>query len=201
MKFWLSKFAYLPIILLFIIFFVVWVYFGFLLVLLILIVFAIFLYRKKHNKIICDDDKAILAPIAGKISNIDNIEHNELGECLQIIIQNSILDEGVIYANSNMNIENIRIRHGFFGFKKLSNLSERVFITAKNNNIKFAMRIIIGSLSRRVKLCKNLKNLKVGDEMGFSINSTIVLLLPKNTRLLINTGDKVKSCDLLGYFE
>ncbi|HEF5984373.1 TPA: phosphatidylserine decarboxylase, partial [Campylobacter jejuni] len=43
-------------------------------------------------------------------------------------------------------------------------------------------------------------DLKAGDRMGFLINGSISLLLPKDTRIHIGLNDEIKAGSLLGYF-
>ena len=91
------------------------------------------------------------------------------------------------------------MRHGLFGFD-MANFCERVLILAKNGDTNFGLRISGGSLERKIGLYEGLGELEAGEELGFSLNATLSLLLPKDTRLLVGIGDEITSCALLGYF-
>lgn len=262
----LSRFGYAPIAILAAIMLIVWAFWGFFWLLFLLFLGVCFIYRNTAGKVVCTDDKAILAPICGTITKINRVQHEQMGDCFELKIENALHNEGVIRANSKMSIESVKFRHGFFGMqgvkfsafedenlgetrsnlerknfgenlgeKRLnlkrknssknldethSNLkresenlhefrlnenekamlNERVFITAKNGRKKFALRISAGCLERQIKLCEGLGLLNAGDELGFSLNSSVSLFLPRDTRILVNAGDFVKPCELLGYF-
>lgn len=184
-----------------ILFLLVWIFFAFSWFLFLLLLALIFICRNTQSNIVCTDEKAILAPIAGTISKIENIKHKDLGDCIELSIQNALYNEGVIRASSAMHIQSVKFRHGLFcASPNLAKFSERVFILARNNDKNFALRISAGSLERKITLYDTFGEFKAGDELGFSLNSTLSLLLPKDTRLLIGVGDETKSCALLGYF-
>lgn len=272
----LSRFGYAPVAILAAIMLTVWAFWGFFWLLFLLFLGVCFIYRNTAGKVVCTDDKAILAPICGTITNINRVQHEQMGDCFELKIENALHNEGVIRANSKMSVESVKFRHGFFGMQGVefsafegenlgetrSNLerknssensknlltknenlgekrlnlkrknssenldethsnvkyesenlhefrlnenekamlNERVFITAKNGRKKFALRISAGCLERQIKLCEGLGLLNAGDELGFSLNSSVSLFLPRDTRILVNAGDFVKPCELLGYF-
>lgn len=272
----LSRFGYVPIAILAAIMLIVWAFWGFFWLLFLLFLGVCFIYRNTAGKVVCTDDKAILAPICGTITKINRVQHEQMGDCFELKIENALHNEGVIRANSKMSVESVKFRHGFFGMQGVefsafegenlgetrSNLerknssensknlltknenlgekrlnlkrknssenldethsnvkyesenlhefrlnenekamlNERVFITAKNGRKKFALRISAGCLERQIKLCEGLGLLNAGDELGFSLNSSVSLFLPRDTRILVNAGDFVKPCELLGYF-
>lgn len=288
----LSRFGYAPVAILAAITLIVWAFWGFFWLLFLLFLGVCFIYRNTAGKVVCTDDKAILAPICGTITKINRVQHEQMGDCFELKIENALHNEGVIRANSKMSVESVKFRHGFFGMQGVefsafegenlgensksvliksenlgenrlnlkrkseilgenrlnlkrkneilgekhanlkrknssenldethSNLkresenlhefrlnenekamlNERVFITAKNGRKKFALRISAGCLERQIKLCEGLGLLNAGDELGFSLNSSVSLFLPHDTRILVNAGDFVKPCELLGYF-
>lgn len=176
-----------------------WVFFGFSWLLFVLFLALCFLCRNTQKAVFCTDDKAIIAPVCGRITSISAVKHGDLGECVQLVIKNALYNEGIIRASSKMRIVEVKVRHGLFGFD-MANFCERVLILAKNGDTNFGLRISGGSLERKIGLYEGLGELEAGEELGFSLNATLSLLLPKDTRLLVGIGDEITSCALLGYF-
>lgn len=176
-----------------------WVFFGFSWLLFVLFLALCFLFRNTQRAVFCTDDKAIIAPVCGRITSISAVKHGDLGECVQLVIENALYNEGIIRASSKMRIVEVKVRHGLFGFD-MANFCERVLILAKNGDTNFGLRISGGSLERKIGLYEGLGELEAGEELGFSLNATLSLLLPKDTRLLVGIGDEITSCALLGYF-
>lgn len=176
-----------------------WIFFGFSWLLFVLFLALCFLCRNTQTAVFCTDDKAIIAPVCGCITSINAVKHGDLGECVQLVIKNAFYNEGIIRASSKMRIVEVKVRHGLFGFD-MANFCERVLILAKNGDTNFGLRISGGSLERKIGLYEGLGELEAGEELGFSLNATLSLLLPKDTRLLVGIGDEIASCALLGYF-
>lgn len=176
-----------------------WIFFGFSWLLFVLFLALCFLFRNTQRAVFCTDDKAIIAPVCGRITSISAVKHGDLGECVQLVIENALYNEGIIRASSKMRIVKVKVRHGLFGFD-MANFCERVLILAKNGDTNFGLRISGGSLERKIGLYEGLGELEAGEELGFSLNATLSLLLPKDTRLLVGIGDEITSCALLGYF-
>lgn len=176
-----------------------WIFFSFSWLLFALFLALCFLCRNTQRAVFCTDERAIIAPVCGRITNISAVKHGDLGECVQLVIENALYNEGIIRASSKMRIMKVKVRHGLFGFE-MSNFCERVLILAKNGDTNFGLRISGGSLERKIGLYEGLGELEAGEELGFSLNATLSLLLPKDTRLLVGVGDEIASCALLGYF-
>lgn len=176
-----------------------WVFFGFSWLLFVLFLALCFLCRNTQKAVFCTDERAIIAPVCGRITSISAVKHGDLGECVQLVIENALYNEGIIRASSKMRIVKVKVRHGLFGFD-MANFCERVLILAKNGDTNFGLRISGGSLERKIGLYEGLGELEAGEELGFSLNATLSLLLPKDTRLLVGIGDEIASCALLGYF-
>lgn len=184
-----------------VLFLLIWIFFAFSWFLFLLLLALIFVCRNSKSTIVCTDDKAILAPVAGTISKIESIKHKDLGDCIELSIENALYNEGIIRASSAMQIQSVKFRHGLFcGGGKFAKFAERVFILAKSADKDFALRISAGSFERKISLYETFGELGAGEELGFSLNSTLSLLLPKGTRLLVGVGDETKPCALLGYF-
>ncbi|TKX33070.1 phosphatidylserine decarboxylase [Campylobacter aviculae] len=199
---YIAKEGYLSIgtIIVFIIFF--WILNSFSFILFCLLVIFLFIFRNPSRILDCSDNKAILSPIDGKITKIDNIFHKELGESIEISITNSFCNVGSFYTPFEMNIDEIKCKHGLFLDDKSGNLNflkEKICINATTNSSKIFLEIYAGSLGRKLKLDCISYDLKVGDRLGFLINGKIKLILPKNIRIRAGIGDEVRSGTLLGY--
>lgn len=179
-------------------------FYSFSILLLALIVICIFLFRAPKRGLVCSDEKAIFAPMDGRVTKIENIHHKDLGECVEITIKNALYDAGNFNTPFAMSIIDIRLRHGLFLCSELKSakmMNERAFILAKvKENKTIALRIYAGSFDRKLKLDNISHDLKAGDRMGFLINGSISLLLPKDTRIHIGLNDEIKAGSLLGYF-
>ncbi|EKF0732576.1 phosphatidylserine decarboxylase [Campylobacter jejuni] len=204
MKDFIAKDGYLSLIILSLIFIFVWIFYSFSILLLALIVICIFLFRAPKRELVCSDEKAIFAPMDGRVTKIENIHHKDLGECVEITIKNALYDAGNFNTPFAMSIIDIRLRHGLFlcsELKSVKMMNERAFILAKVKESKMiALRIYAGSFDRKLKLDNISHDLKAGDRMGFLINGSISLLLPKDTRIHIGLNDEIKAGSLLGYF-
>lgn len=199
----LAHFAYLPLFILFVLWVLVWLFWSFSWLLSLCILALLFIYRKPNRVKICEDKKAILAPIDGQILSIVRVHHKDLGACVQIHIKNALYNAGGVFASCDFEIESVKTRHGLFlspKFELSPSFNERIFIIAKNSFARFGMRLSAGSFDRYIKFYNQKNTCKSADELGFSINSTITLFLPQQICLLVGVGDEVRANSLLGYF-
>ncbi|HED6149649.1 TPA: phosphatidylserine decarboxylase, partial [Campylobacter coli] len=101
-----------------------------------------------------------------------------------------------------MDINDIALKHGLFLCSELKSariMNENVSIFASSNGSNVVLRIYAGSFDRKLKLDNLSHSLTIGDKMGFLINGTISILLPRDTRIHVGLGDELKSGSLLGY--
>ena len=194
----LAKAAQLPLGLFALFVVLVWVFFGFSWLLFFAFLVALFICRSRAVSVPSEDEGTVIAPICGRVEQISSVNHANLGECVELIIKNALFDEGVIRAPAKMRVKEIRARHGLLGFE-MPNLNERVLIIGQNGAQRLAMRVSAGCLERGVMLYEGLGELEAGEQLGFSLNSSVALLLPKDTRLLVSTGDEVRAGALFGY--
>ncbi|MCH5335824.1 MAG: phosphatidylserine decarboxylase [Campylobacter sp.] len=202
MKNFIAKEGYLSIAFVFVLWILVWIFWSFSFILFFLLLILLFIFRTPSRKLVCDDKLAILSPIDGKVTKIENCKHKDLGECIELSIKNSFYDSGVLNSPIKMHIEEIRAKHGLFLCSKLEaakRMNERVFILAKAEGQKIALRIYAGSLDRKLKLDNISYDLNCGDKLGFLINGSIHLFLPKQARIYAGLGDYISSGSLLGY--
>ncbi|WP_139453524.1 phosphatidylserine decarboxylase [Campylobacter armoricus] len=166
-------------------------------------IFVLFIYLFRTSKIdYIADTNTIISPIEGKIKCIKTSSYKELGECIEVQIVNSIFSQGNIIAPLDMDVEESRIRHGLFlcPFMKNTNLmSERMLFLARSKNKQWALRIIFGALNRKTHIYDFGHHLNHGQNIGFMLDGSISLLLPKDSRICINENDKVRVGALIGY--
>ncbi|WP_139453196.1 phosphatidylserine decarboxylase [Campylobacter armoricus] len=166
-------------------------------------IFILFAYLFRTSKIdYIADTNTIISPIEGKIKCIKTSSYKELGECIEVQIVNSIFSQGNIIAPLDMDVEESRIRHGLFlcPFMKNTNLmSERMLFLARSKNKQWALRIIFGALNRKTHIYDFGHHLNHGQNIGFMLDGSISLLLPKDSRICVNENDKVRVGALIGY--
>lgn len=199
---YISKKSYFPLGILFVLFLIVWIFWSFSWFLLLLIFIVLFVYRKSNRNLVCNDLKAVLAPIGGKVTKIDCVKYRNLGERIEINIKNAFYQIGVFSTCCKMDIKEVRIKHGLFLCSEsdlAKQMNERILIFATAQGKEIVYRVYAGSLDRKLKLDNFSRKLQNGDEMGFLINGSISLLLPKDSRIYVALGDEIKSGSLLGY--
>lgn len=201
---WMSKFGFAPLALVLGLNVLVWLFIGFSWLFFIALLLTLFLFRKPARNKVCEDKKAILAPMDSEILSIESIKHKHFGDCVQIIFKNALYNAGSIYTSTACKVLDIRARHGLFlspKFELSSELNERLFLLCESEFTSFGLRFIAGSFDRKIKINNEKAEFSAAEELGFSINSRVALILPKNVRLLVNSGDEVQAKALLGYFE
>lgn len=194
---YVNKIGYKPLALLLALWLVVGVFWHFSWLLFLLFLFGIFIYKNPSRELACNDAKAILVPLDGELKAIKKIMHQDLGECLELVIKNSLFSPGSIRASSALEIKDVKVRHGLFAF---AGFSERIFLLCQMQEIQFGIRISPGSLDRKIKIFDEKSEFEAGEELGFTLNGEVSLLLPKDTRLLVGLNDTLKANSLLGYF-
>ncbi len=202
MKKIIAKEGYLSIAFVFVLWIGVWIFWSFSFTLFFLLLFLLFIFRVSSREPVCSDQWALLSPIDGKITKIENCIHKDLGECIKLSIKNAFYDCGVLSSPAKMQIQELRVRHGLFLCSRLESsqrLNERIFILALMQGQKIALRICAGSLDRRLRLNDLSYELNCGDKMGFFINGSVHLFLPKQSRIHAALGDYIHSGSLLGY--
>lgn len=198
----IAKEGYAAIFLALFLFFIVWIFLGFSWIFLVLFLFFVFLFRKNKFELLCNDEKALLSPISGRVTKIENIKHSDLGECVVLNIKNAFYDCGTLLAPTKMHIKNLNLKHGLFLCSELEaakDMNERVDIEAASKDKKFILQIRAGSMDRKLKLTPPNYNLERGCELGFLLNGSVSLFLPRDTRIYVGLNDSIKAGSLLGY--
>ncbi|MBK1971550.1 phosphatidylserine decarboxylase [Campylobacter sp. TTU_617] len=202
---YISKVGYFTIGICLALFFIVWIFWSFSILIFLILLLLLFLFRTPKRTLACMDEKAILSPIDGKIVKIQNLNHYLLGECIEINIKNFFYNPGTFYACFKMKINKIQKKYGLFlcnSLKSSKDMNENVSIFASTDNKNIIYQIYTGSLDRKLNIYNIYSELNAGDEIGFFINGSISLFLPKDKiRIQVGLGDKVKAGALIGYLE
>ncbi|MCW1359729.1 phosphatidylserine decarboxylase [Campylobacter sp. US33a] len=199
----LARAGYFSVIAVFLLFLLVLIFWTFSWFLFLLTLFLIFLYRNPLRDRFCMDKKAILSPIDGRVVYIGNAYDENLGECVSLVIKNAFYNVGSIRSCAKAEIQNVKVNHGLFlcsEIKSSSYLNENIRLNLSVLDKEMAMIIYAGSLDRKLKLYDFSKELEACNELSFTHNGKVCLLLPKDTRILAGLGDEIKACSLLGYF-
>ncbi|CZE46988.1 phosphatidylserine decarboxylase [Campylobacter geochelonis] len=168
---------------------------------LILFLLSLFIYRNSERVSQNDEANAILSPIDGKVILISQSEENK--KFIKVVIKKGLFDSGVIRAICDINDASISRRHGLFlcNFMKDSNLlNEKITLKFNHLNAKFGMEVLAGPLARVLHF-ERFTNLKAARRVGFMVDGEVVLFLPQDTKLSVEVGEKVKSCDLIGFID
>lgn len=198
----IAKEGYGVILTILILLLVVWIFWRFCLLLFLVLLAFLFLFRASKPNLVCSDERAVLAPLNGRVTRIENAYYEDFGECLELNIKNAFYDCGSLNAPIKMQLERLTLRHGLFLCSELEvakRMNERMVIRAFAGNKSIIMRICAGSLDRKLKLINNPHHLNAGDKMGFLLNGSVSLLLPKDTRVHVGLNDEIKAGSLLAY--
>lgn len=199
----LAKEGYFVVFLSLFLFLTFWFFAEFSWMLFILFLLLAFLFRKTKNAPPCSDEKAILSPLSGKITQIENTTHKDLGACVVLRIKNALYDCGVLIAPTKMRIENSQLTHGLFLCDRLEaakTMNEKITLQSSASGQKFILQIHAGSMDRKLKFAPLNQTLSCGDELGFSLNGSVSLFLPRDARVHVGLNDTIKAGSLLGYF-
>lgn len=169
----------------------------------VLCVGVLFSYRNPERIAEEDDERSLLAPMDGKITDISKISLNDGSEALRIVIRKSFLDVGVLRAPIAMAIVNVKNRFGLFMASSsalFSPLSERTSLTCKNQFASIKLIISAGLWSQTMTVFHKTGAFKSGERIGFLRDGEVALLLPLDTRVKVSLGDEVKAgTTILGY--
>ena len=175
---WISKFGFAPLALMFGLNLILWIFWGFSWIFFILLILTALLFRTPRRSVVCEDKKAILAPMDSEILKIENVKHKDFGECMQVSFKNALYNAGAIFASSDFETFDIKARHGLFlspKFELASAFNERLLIIAQKGSQSFGIRLMAGSFDRKIKL-KNEKNI-VAILSGGNIDSQMLNII------------------------
>ncbi|MBE3029727.1 phosphatidylserine decarboxylase [Campylobacter sp. RM9344] len=159
-------------------------------------------FFRQRESVKCTDKSQILVPIDGKISHI-GIAEFEGQSCTKVEIDKSIFGVGVLYAVCLAKTVVLKKRHGLFlctKMKQSNALNQRALYIFEDKGFKIYMRVIAGALSRSLEL-EDKPEVSPGDILGFLGSGKVVLFLPKDIKICVSIGERVRSQSTLGYLE
>lgn len=168
-------------------------------VLFIILVIIIQFFRVPHRTVTLAEN-GIVSPADGTIVVIEEVDENEYfkDKRIQVSIFMSPLNVHVNYYPIEGEVSYYKYHPGKYlvaWHPKSSTENEHsTIVVKKNNGVEVLFRQIAGALARRI-VCyaEEGNNVKQAEEVGFiKFGSRIDLLLPTDSEILVNIGDKVK---------
>lgn len=164
---------------------------------------TLFSYRNPERIAEEEDERSLLSPMDGKITNISKINLHDGSEALRIVIRKSLLDVGVLRAPIAMTIDDVKNRFGLFmdsSSALFADLSERKSLTCNNQFASIKLIISAGLWSQSIAVFHKAGAFKSGERIGFLREGEVALLLPLDTRVKVSLNDEVKAgMTILGY--
>jgi phosphatidylserine decarboxylase len=166
-----------------------------------LVITAILIYSYRDpERVVNSDDSAIISVCDGKVFHIETLEEN-----LLVSVDTSLFDVSIIRSPIDSKIENIKKINGLqiaTSNIKSKILNDRLSFELKNS-INVKVEIIAGIFAKGINIfVKDDTNLKRGDRIGLLRDGIVKVYLPKNTRLKVDIGDKVKAGEsIIGFLD
>ena len=160
-------------------------------------------YRNPERIAEEDDERCLVSPMDGLITDISKISLHDGSETLRIVIRKSFWNVGVLRAPLGMEVIDVKKRFGLFMASSsplFSRLSERNTFTCKSVFASIKMVVSTGHWSQKVTIFSKLGAFKTGERIGFIRDGEVALLLPLDTRVKVSLNDEVKAgMSILGY--
>ncbi|MBE0496236.1 MAG: phosphatidylserine decarboxylase [Campylobacterales bacterium] len=174
-------------------------------VFLTLLAALIFLHRNPERIPEEDDRLVIIAPADGMVRSIEKGKTPAGEACLRVVIENSLLDVGVLRAPCALVISHAHPRHGLFlpqPSPKAPLLNEQILLTCKRENETVYMRVMAGVFTQSIRLFAEKPTVKLGERLGYIHEGAVELLLPLHVRIRVTLGQSLKAGEtVLGYFK
>ncbi|TCS81577.1 phosphatidylserine decarboxylase family protein [Tepidibacillus fermentans] len=164
-----------------------------------LILFVLFFFRDPKRNVIIDD-KLVLAPADGLITNIEEVEENQYlkDKAIRVSIFMSPFDVHVNRSPISGTVDYLAYRKGKFisATKPESHdVNEKNLIGITNGRKKVLVVQIAGIMARRiVNWTKIQQKLEQGEKIGMiKFSSGTQLFLPRSTEIMVKKGDKIQA--------
>ncbi|MDR0762169.1 MAG: phosphatidylserine decarboxylase [Campylobacteraceae bacterium] len=181
----------------------VWVHFAAFFMLVVLL-FLLFIYRNPERIPAEDDPLAIIAPIDGKIAEINRCTDEFGKKSLYIKIRSLPFNVGMVRSPAAAVLSSAKTTYGLFlpsYIKEALVLNERIDIKCAKGDENFSIRLIGSTFSRKLYLSKERGNIRAGTRIAFMVDGMVELFLPFETRIKLSIGDYVKGGEsVIGYF-
>ncbi len=174
-----------------------------------LVTFFICFFFRDPDRVIPNEDRAVVSPADGKVvlaQRVDSGPYIE-GPSMKVSIFMSIFNVHVNRIPSEGIVKQVRYNPGKFlpAYKdkaSMDNEQNAVFIQTTESE-PICMVQIAGIVARRIiSRVKQGDSVKRGQKMGLiCLGSRLDVYLPENSRVIVKKGDKVKGgSSILGYF-
>ena len=175
-------------------------------VFLVILLGLVWVYRNPERIPDEEDPLAILAPIDGKVTAIEQCKVDSCtNQMLCIRIVSSAYGVGVLRAPSAFTCKAISFKDGL----NLSHetpqaplLNTRIRMECESKGGAFWIGVQAGPWIRYVQTYDLSKPVRFGGRFGFGLSSKVTLYLPYSSRIRVNVGDKVCGGEsVIGYFQ
>ena len=179
--------------------FLPWVFF-------VIVLFLGWVYRNPERIADEEDKLALLAPIDGKISAIEQCRIEASDEKLLCVhIEGQAFGIGVLRAPACFTCKGLRLRDGLnlaHDTAQAPLLNARLRLHCEARGGDFWIGVQAGPLMKHIITYNLKKPFRMGDRFGFGLGAKVSLYLPSSVRIRANVGDKVYGGEsVLGYFK
>lgn len=171
---------------------------------LILFILIVRFFREPKREVLSQDSSIILAPADGTIVIVKDVYEPEYlkCECTQVSIFMSVFNVHVNWFPIKGKVEYFKYHPGQYlvaMHPKSSEKNERTTVVTNVEGVNILTRQIAGYLARRIVCYAKEGNLmEAGDQMGFiKFGSRVDLFLPKDSRIQVTKGQRVKGCQTI----
>lgn len=161
-------------------------------------VFTFYFFRDP-DRVIPDKENIIVSPADGRILAIDTVQETSFinGEAIKVSIFLSVFNVHITRIPISGTVKHLQYKKGKFlpAFAdKASQENEQMIIGIETEKEKILFKLIAGLIARRV-VChlKENQTVTIGKRCGMiKFGSRVDIFLPKQTKILVKKGDKVK---------
>lgn len=161
--------------------------------------FSFYVFRNPERILSEDDVLAIIAPIDGKVMEIETKE-----ECTAVVLNVGLQDVHYFRAPMNCEMGKVTVVEGALlpldrpNTDSLNAHSEYEFIAGSQKLIVQSVASIFSGSNHFYK--QSGESMKAGERIGFFLNGKVVIKIPKTVQLKVAVGDKVLGGEsLLGF--
>ncbi len=169
-----------------------------------LIVALVYFFRNPEREVSIFDAGSVVSPVDGEVVSIEELSSSEYG--YKVVIKSSYLDVGVLRAPCDGYVTKLVVQNGARlsssvpSSKALNAQVELLFKYEKYNTIR-VKHIIEQSFSPLALNIFQSQSIRQSSRYGFMLHGYTEVYIPKNFRLNLNKGSKLKaSQSLLGFF-
>ncbi len=163
------------------------------------------IYRNPERSIPSPQPNSILAPGDGKVISIDAIDESE-NSFLLITIRSGCMDSSILRVPFESRLTKMMLQRGARlssanPLSKLLNENAVLEFTDGSNNKMIVEHVLERSFAPLAIGLNEDREALQGSRYGVMLNGTLLIYLPKESRIALNVGDRVFAGQtLIGYF-